>query len=118
MSQYQKNTTESARVLKSKILLNKFPNCIPVILNKSPTDKNLVDIKKYKYIIPKEMTVAGIIQIIRKQMAQNINENISIYLICNNIMLCGSTSIDNIYDMHKNTDGFVYIEYCGENVFG
>jgi hypothetical protein len=35
-----------------------------------------------------------------------------------NIMLSGSQTIITIYDNYKSTDGFLYLEYCSENVFG
>lgn len=119
MSSYKNDTSETARMLKSRLLITKYPNSIPVILEKSPSDKVLSNINKTKYVMPKEMTVSNIIDILRKNMKDKINQYNSIYLICDeNIMLSGSQSVDYLYNNYKNKDGFLYIQYCGENVFG
>jgi hypothetical protein len=119
ISSYRNSTSESARILKSRLLVTKYPNNIPVILEKSSTDKILPDITKTKYIMPKDMTVSNIIQILRTNMKGSVNEYSGIYLICDeNIMLSGAQSVEYLYNNYKNKDGFLYIQYCGENVFG
>jgi hypothetical protein len=64
------------------------------------------------------MTVASVIQLLKNNL--NINQSTSIYIMVSdkNIMLSGSQSIESIYKDHKNEDGFLYLEYCTENVFG
>ena len=116
---FRESTTLLERQKRSNLLLIKYKETVPVILEKSKTDKILQSIEKTKYIIPLKTTVGDILQIIRKQM--NINDSVSIYIMVgdnNKIMLCGSQSINQIYKEHKNDDGFLYLEYCGENVFG
>ncbi len=116
---YKNSTNESARILKSKILLKKYPNSVPVILEKNENDKILPNINKTKYIMPKDMTVSNIIQILKSNMNETMTEHSAIYLLCeDNVMLSGSQSVEYIYNNYKNKDGFLYIKYCGENVFG
>ena len=64
------------------------------------------------------MNVANIIQLLKNNL--KINESMSIYIMVadKNIMLSGSQSIETIYKDYKNADGFLYLEYCTENVFG
>ncbi len=64
------------------------------------------------------MTVATILQLLKVNL--KIDEHTAIYIIASehNAMLSGSQSISYIYDTYKNADGFLYLEYCAENVFG
>lgn len=106
------------RIKKSKILLDKYPDKIPVILEKSKKDKLLSNSVKNKLLVSQDMTIATILQLIKKNL--KINEHMAIYIIVSdkNIMLSGSYSISEIYNNYKNNDGFLYLEYCSENVFG
>ena len=64
------------------------------------------------------MTVATILQLLKNNI--KVKDTTAIYIIVpdKNIMLSGSQSISYIYDNYKNDDGFLYLEYCTENVFG
>jgi microtubule-associated protein 1 light chain len=106
------------RKKKCNLLLSKYPDKIPVILEKSKVDKYLPKIDKSKLLVSQDMTVSNIIKLLKSNL--KINENTSIYIIIakKNVMVSGSQSIFSIYQEHKNDDGFLYLEYCTENVFG
>jgi hypothetical protein len=112
------NNSFENRKKKSDFLLSKYSDKIPMILEKSSKEKYLPKIEKTKYLVPHDLTVAGVMQILKKNL--KIDEHISVYLsIYNqNIILSGSQSISDIYSKYKNNDGFIYLEYCSENVFG
>ncbi len=115
---YRESTSFNQRKNKSLLLLERFEGRVPIILEKSNKDSVLPFPTKYKYIISLDMTIANVLNILKKNL--NINETISIYLMCkdHNIMLSGSQSIEYIYNNYKNEDGFLYLTYCSENVFG
>jgi hypothetical protein len=103
---------------KCNLLLLKYPDKIPVILEKSKVDKYLPKIDKSKLLVSQDMTISNIIKLLKSNL--KINENTSIYIVVSkkNVMVSGSQSIFSIYQDHKNDDGFLYLEYCTENVFG
>jgi hypothetical protein len=106
------------RKKRSNSLLQKYPDKIPVILEKSMKDKYLPKMDKTKLLVADDMTVSTVLQLIKKNL--KINETTSIYIMISdkNIMLSGAQTIITIYQEHKNEDGFLYLEYCTENVFG
>ncbi len=106
------------RKKRSNSLLLKYPDKIPVILEKSIKDKYLPKMDKTKLLVADNMTVSTILQLIKKNL--KITESTSIYIMVTNkdIMLSGSQTIISVYKDHKNEDGFLYLEYCTENVFG
>jgi len=120
-NKYKDTMSFEDRKKRSNSLLSKYQDKIPVILEKSKKDKYLPNIEKNKLLVSHDMTVTTIIQLLKKNI--KINEHTAIYIITtdkenNEIMLSGPQSITNIYDNYKNNDGFLYLEYCTENVFG
>ncbi len=115
---YNEITSYEERKNKSSLLLLKYPDKYPIILEKSSKDKYLPRMDKTKLLVSYDMTVANILQLLKKNI--KISEHTAIYISVSNknIMLSGSQSISYIYDNYKSDDGFVYLEYCSENVFG
>jgi len=74
--------------------------------------------EKTKLLVSYDMTVATILQLLKKNI--KVYDTTAIYIMVQdkNIMLSGAQSISYIYDTYKNDDGFLYLEYCTENVFG
>jgi len=94
----------------------KYPNRYPVIVNKSKKC-DLDDIEKSKFLVPGELTIGQFICIVRKRI--KLNEGEALYLFINKSTLPTTSSlISTIYDEFKDKDGFLYIDYCNENVFG
>jgi GABA(A) receptor-associated protein len=118
MINYREITSFEERKKRSNSLLLKYTDKIPVILEKSSTEKYLSSIEKNKLLISNGLTVANIIQILKTNL--KVNEHNSLYIMVSkqNIMLSGSQSMSYIYDTYKSDDGFLYLEYCSENVFG
>lgn len=118
MINYREITSFEERKKRSDLLLLKYANKLPVILEKSSSEKYLPSIDKNKLLVSNELTVANIIQILKTNL--KVNEHNSLYIMVSkqNIMLSGSQSMSYIYNNYKSDDGFLYLEYCSENVFG
>jgi GABA(A) receptor-associated protein len=94
----------------------KYPNKIPLFIYRSKKDRTLNDISNNKFLVPESITVGQFMVIVRKRL--KITEETSIFLFVNNNIPCSSDTISSIYETHKNKDGMLVLEYCGENVFG
>ncbi len=114
---YRESTSFEERKKRSNSLLLKYPDKIPVILEKSSKDKYLPVFDKTKLLVSSDQTVSNLINLLSQSI--KIDEKTTIYLMANSsIMLSGSLSLESVYTTYKNLDGFLYIEYCTENVFG
>jgi len=94
----------------------KYPNKYPVIIHKSKKC-NLDNINKTKFLIPGDLTMGQVIYIIRKRIKLDDTETIFLF-VNENVLPPTSSTISSIYDTNKDSDGFLYISYCNENVFG
>ena len=81
------------------------------------TKKNLVIFEKTKFLIPGDLTIGQFIYVIRKRV--KLIETDSLFLFINDKTIPLSSSlISSVYEEHKDEDGFLYVSYCNENVFG
>lgn len=107
---FQKRLDESSRVLA------KYPDRKPIICLKSNNAYDLPDIDKKKYLVPNDLTIGQFIYVIRQRMKLRPDE--AIFLFINNKIMSTTSIIGQIYHEEKDPDGFLYIEYAKENVFG
>ena len=104
------------RFKECNYMMEKYPESICCIIEKSNKCRNLNDLKKSKYIIPKDLTIGQIIYIIRKRII--LDSKMSIFIYINNKIPMTNSKIGEIYEDNKDEDGFLYIKYAGENTFG
>ena len=94
----------------------KYPNKIPLFVFRNKKDKNLEDLSCNKFLVPDNITVGQFMVIIRKRL--KLRDDIALFVFINNTIPCSSATMETIYNNHKNKDGMLVMEYCGENVFG
>ena len=103
------------RCKESRNIINKYPDRIPVIVEKT-INSDVVDIDKNKFLVPCDLTVGQFAYVIRKRM--KLPPEKAIFLFVNNNIPMQSALMSSIYDELKDNDGFLYINYAGENTFG
>lgn len=97
------------------MMLEKHPNKIPVIIVLSP------DIRKkntyLKYLISNDLSSSYVMTLVRRNI--NMSSEKAIFLLSENgTLLVGTNEMINIYNSHKNEDGYLYISVYLENTFG
>ena len=102
------------RTNESKKIIKKYPTKIPIICENN--GKSLPDIDKKKFLVPKELSLAQFMYIIRKRI--NVSPDKSIFLMINNNLIPSAKLISEIYQEHSDEDGFLYVFYDGESTFG
>lgn len=100
---------------ESKKILEKYPERIPVIVEKDKKSR-ISEIDKNKFLTPQDLTLGQFLYVIRKRI--KINPEDALYCFVNNSLPPTSVSMISLYDSHKDEDGFLYITYCSENTFG
>ncbi|KAI3637019.1 hypothetical protein MIR68_004725 [Amoeboaphelidium protococcarum] len=114
-SKFQEEHSFEERKAEADRIRQKYPNRIPVICEK--VDKSdIAAIDKKKYLVPSDLTVGQFIYVIRKRI--KLSPEKAIFIFVNNMLPPTATLLSQIYEEHKNEDGFLYIAYSGENTFG
>jgi GABA(A) receptor-associated protein len=114
MEKFKEETTFEDRVLKSKKLLLKFSDRIPVIVK--PGNKITPDIDKYKYLVPSELTIGEFVNIIRKRI--KLDSKKAMFVFVGGVLPPTASTLYSVYQEHRDEDGFLYITYSLENTFG
>nr|XP_027784262.1 microtubule-associated proteins 1A/1B light chain 3C [Marmota flaviventris] len=95
----------------------KFPNKIPVIVERYPREQFLPLLDKTKFLVPQELTVTQFLSLIRSRMVLRATE--AFYLLVNNKSLVSmNVTMAEIYRDYKDEDGFVYMTYASQETFG
>lgn len=116
MTSYKESNTIEVRLDEASKIIKKYPDKIPVIIQKSSMDKSLPVIDRNKYLIPRELLVGQLVHIVKKRI--HITAEQAIFLFCNNNIITSGTTIGELYNNYKDSDGFLYIDYTSENTFG
>ena len=104
------------RLKESQRIKSKYRDRIPIICEKATAQHSLPNIDKHKYLVPHELTAGQFIAIIRQRM--NLTANEAIFLFVNNKIISTNSNMKQVYEQFKDPDGFLYVQYSKENVFG
>ncbi|XP_041740382.2 microtubule-associated proteins 1A/1B light chain 3C [Coregonus clupeaformis] len=95
----------------------KFPTKIPVIIERYQREKYLPPLDKTKFLVPQELSMTQFVTIIRNRMS--LMQSQAFYLLINNSGLASmSLTMAQVYKDHKDDDGFLYMTYASQEMFG
>ncbi len=94
----------------------KHPGSIPVYITKAPNSKNTPEIKKNKFLIPADYTVANVMYIIRKYLDMRSDQGL--FLFIHHHVPAASMTMKEVESVYKSQDGLIRITYALENTFG
>ena len=115
LSSFKSKYNFALRLNESTRVLQKHPDRIPIICEKH-ANCDIAELNKQKYLVSDDLTCGQFIYIIRKRL--KLPPEKAIFLMINGIIPPTSSTILEVYNKNKNEDGFLYITYMSENVFG
>ncbi|XP_067901587.1 microtubule-associated proteins 1A/1B light chain 3C-like [Heterodontus francisci] len=114
---FKHRKTFAARKEESALIRSKYPQKIPVIVERYPGERHLNSLDRIKFLVPQDVIVSHFITIIRNRLALSPNQ--AFYLVVKN------RSVSNMYatiaeldQEFKDSDGFLYISYASQEMFG
>jgi len=113
--EFKKKNDYNKRLAESTNIKNKYPDRIPIIVEKYK-DCKLPTIDKCKYLVPKDMNLGQFVYIIRKRIKLEASQ--ALFVTVNGVLESSNAMISDLYETQKDDDGFLYIVYTSENTFG
>jgi hypothetical protein len=110
---FKKQKTFEERIEESNRIKESFPEKIPIIL---VLDNRILNVNKIKYLIPLSFNMLQLQKCIRNFVKVKSYE--AIFLFINNKLIPNTTQLNEVYDTHKDPDGFLYINVALESTFG
>jgi GABA(A) receptor-associated protein len=86
-----------------------------VIVQKSPKAR-IPDLDKDKYLIPGDITVGQFYCLIRKRITLRADDGL--FFFVNDNIPSPSSTMQMLYAQEKEDDGFLYMSYADESVYG
>jgi GABA(A) receptor-associated protein len=105
------------RLKCSTQLRTKYPDRIPVLMDQGHTgDRSIPELRSFKFLVPADTKMGLFVYEVRKYTTLKSNQ--SLYLLINNTLPPMNLTLGELYIKHRDADGFLYITYSGDNVFG
>ncbi|PAA67664.1 hypothetical protein BOX15_Mlig012764g1 [Macrostomum lignano] len=112
---FKEDNNFDQRQKDSRKIREKYAERIPVIVERVPNSQ-ITDIDKHKFLVPHDISVAQFMWIIRKRI--QLQPERALFLFVGKTIPQSSATMGQIYQDHRDEDGFLYIAYSGENTFG
>ena len=113
---FKKIHNEKDRKEEFDRIQSKYAERIPIIVETNPRSKDLPKLSKNKFLVPRSITFGQFMYIIRSRM--KLKQEQALFIFVNNILPTNSQTVQEIYQQHKDEDGFLYCLITAENTFG
>ena len=112
---YKEENPFDKRRAEGEKIRRKYPDRIPVIVEKAPKCR-LRDLDKKKYLVPADLTIGQFYFLIRKRI--HLRPEDALFFFVNNVIPQTMTTMGELYQLHHEEDLFLYIAYSDESVYG
>ena len=96
----------------------KYSNKLPLIVEKDHKCQGLDDLSNPKFLMPRTFMISEVQMIVRRKL--NIKKEQGLFMMVNDgkEMIKANETLEGVYDKYKDQDGFLYILYTQENIYG
>uniref|UniRef100_A0A7E4ZXT2 Microtubule-associated proteins 1A/1B light chain 3A n=1 Tax=Panagrellus redivivus TaxID=6233 RepID=A0A7E4ZXT2_PANRE len=111
----RKNLPERVRMVEE--IKRQQPDKVPIIIERFDGERYLPQLDKCKYLVPNHITVAELMQIVRRRL--QLHPDQAFFLLMNEkSIVSNSTTISQLYQSEQDADGFLYMVYASQPAFG
>ena len=113
---FKKENSFENRLSEASRIREKYPNLVPVIVERAESCTNVPKLDKKKYLVPEDLTIGQFMYVVRKRI--KLTPEKAIFMFVNGTLIPTGAIMSTLYESDQNKDGFLYFIYSGENTFG
>ncbi|KAE8607391.1 hypothetical protein XENTR_v10011163 [Xenopus tropicalis] len=106
-----------SRIHEVNRVRSRFPYKIPVIVERSPQEKRLPQLEKIKFLVPPEITMGQFVNTIRCKLPLPPSHSLCVMVSGRQVASLAMT-MSQVYSENRDQDGFLYLSYMSQDVFG
>ena len=111
---YKQKYTFQERCERSKIMKQKYPDKIPIVL----TSEKGITLKSSQFLVSNDLTFSQFICLIRKTYASELKSHEAIFCMVNNTLPPNTAVLSQVYSSNAEPDGILYVHIKKESTFG
>ncbi|XP_067399932.1 microtubule-associated proteins 1A/1B light chain 3C-like [Emydura macquarii macquarii] len=97
---------------------SKFPSKLPVILERYTKEKVLPALDRTKFLVPQELSMGQFVTIIRSRMSLSSTQSFYLLVDGSRSLVSMSLTMAEVYTLNRDEDGFLYMTYASQEMFG
>eukprot|EP00088_Acartia_fossae_P053439 TRINITY_DN6088_c0_g1_i1.p1 TRINITY_DN6088_c0_g1~~TRINITY_DN6088_c0_g1_i1.p1 ORF type:complete len:138 (+),score=12.11 TRINITY_DN6088_c0_g1_i1:229-642(+) len=107
----------STRKAEVESIREKFPSKVPVIVERYRKEESLPEIDKFKFLVPRDLTLSQLSHIIRVRLRVRQSQAFFLFVSGGDIPALSATLLQ-LHRKYRDTDGFLYLTYSSQETFG
>lgn len=115
MLPYRRRVSSPKRREQYERVRSTHPKHVPIVMERYHNTTPFL--KKEKFLVPEDLTFAHLIQTVRLHM-DDLDASQSIFLFTGSTIVNPRMTVSLAYSQWAEADGFLYVTYSLENVFG
>lgn len=120
---YRDRVSFEDRVKEAEDTRSRYPNKVPLVIERHKSEKYLPAIDKIKWLVPQEMSLAQLSGVIKERLQVPPSADQQLFLLVASPDLGPSlpsllTSLSSLHSSHSNPDGFLYLHYSSQEAYG
>ena len=115
-SEFKKRRNFEERAKDSQNVKEGHPNKVPLIVERATSEKILPILEKQKFLVPDHVTVMELIRVLRRRL--QLAPGQAFFLLTERGLPPGSQTLAELWDADHDDDGFLYVFYAAQEVFG
>jgi len=107
---FEERCEESARIRE------RFPDRLPVIVERAPRALNVPELDKNRFLVPQDLTLGQLVYVIRRRLSLAPDQ--ALFLYCGATLPASTLLLRELYSQSRDPDSFLYLTYSSEAAFG
>ena len=106
------------RKIWSAEAFQRYPDKIPMIIEKHFKCNDMEDLQNPKFLMPKTFEIGEVHMILRRKINLKKDQSLILFVNDGKDIVRANEDLESVYQRYKDEDGFLYVLFTREEIFG